>query len=875
MNNQQNYYNNFNTNTQNYNRSANNMPKSTGYYTQPQMQNGVGYNNINNQQINKPKKKGKLIFLLVFLSIILLITGSIGIVKWQNNVATEYLDNILSDQPFGYAEGDYIDYVTQDIVIPSEMENENGQKEKIIWETSDASVLNIDGKVNRPENESKVVKLTATIKHGIGKGEKIYNVKVVKTGVISEEDIYVVTEDEIANGIGKNDLKITRDENGYVNTIDGDFGETKVETMEDAMAILSAYSEILEIEDIDYIFDDVNTTLVGTNFKFIQRYDGTLLKGTHATINTKDNYLTSISCYFERDLSVNTEIRLSESDIRKIIMKEKNAEAFNSERMIIKHEDKYIVAYETFALIDGKMWNFIIDGETGKIIRERDLSDTVVNEEMVKSSGNDIFGQKQNFDVTKRNTDKKTEYRFKDIKRKIYILDGGTLPVSSELWVTGRMDNSSDYYVSEELVEEEKEITLSKNDFSKYPSGISAYKNYIKIYDWYSSNLNRKSFDGKGIPVVCIIDYKDSTDNASYWGYQNRVFMVGPNDDFANPFSGYLDILAHEYTHGVFDVIMGDSLDRNFTVNSINESYADIFSALVDGNWYLGENAIEKNMVIRDATFNGPYNVYGEGRIHYPTEYMGKNWNTEDEHINGIILTHVAYRMSESGFTNNDIARIWYQSLFYGLENDCTFVDVRYNVERAAKELNYSEENIKKIGELFDEVKIFGKEVTEIENYSVDGDEMLDDIVHKNFLVIWSPVGSFFGSTVMIFEEDNELDRRYTDEEISAFLTEYYNSEIGIEELEGELSEFVDVDLHIDVEYSRQPKWMMDIISKYAKNAKAGLIKEAVTASGGDEEEMASFFDFFLDIRSYKGTSYDFWSECMGIDFTKVSMESE
>ena len=62
--------------------------------------------------------------------------------------------------------------------------------------------------------------------------------------------------------------------------------------------------------------------------------------------------------------------------------------------------------------------------------------------------------------------------------------------------------------------------------------------------------------------------------------------------------------------------------------------------------------------------------------------------------------------MSQKGISNNDIARIWYQSMFYGYHNDSTYHDVKTNLISAATALNYNTKTIDIINECFQEIGV-------------------------------------------------------------------------------------------------------------------------------------------------------------------------
>ena len=128
------------------------------------------------------------------MSLLLLTAAGIGVYKWRSNAASELLREKLTEQPFTFSGIDYIDYVTQDIGIPTEISLDNGKTLKVAWHSNQEEVLSTEGIVNRPEKQNAAVTLTAEIKYGLGKGKVDYPFTVVKTDTAAADSVYVLTE---------------------------------------------------------------------------------------------------------------------------------------------------------------------------------------------------------------------------------------------------------------------------------------------------------------------------------------------------------------------------------------------------------------------------------------------------------------------------------------------------------------------------------------------------------------------------------------------------------------------------------------------------------------------------------------------------------
>jgi len=96
---------------------------------------------------------------------------------------------------------------------------------------------------------------------------------------------------------------------------------------------------------------------------------------------------------------------------------------------------------------------------------------------------------------------------------------------------------------------------------------------YAAVADSYYQTMHgRDSFDDAGMPITAVAHFSSNFSNA-FWNARYMVFGDGDGQSFGE-FSGALDIVAHEFTHGV----------TQFTSNllyfaqpgALNESFSDI-----------------------------------------------------------------------------------------------------------------------------------------------------------------------------------------------------------------------------------------------------------------------------------------------------------
>ncbi|MEM9188526.1 MAG: M4 family metallopeptidase [Myxococcota bacterium] len=115
----------------------------------------------------------------------------------------------------------------------------------------------------------------------------------------------------------------------------------------------------------------------------------------------------------------------------------------------------------------------------------------------------------------------------------------------------------------------------------------AAYEHGARVWDYFFQEFGRNGHDGQGSPMILVTDTrKFRAEECHPWSGASWVQRAG-GVYFAE---GYvtLDILAHEYTHGMTDFLpIGEP-------GAINEAISDAFAAFIDTTdpWRVGENSI-------------------------------------------------------------------------------------------------------------------------------------------------------------------------------------------------------------------------------------------------------------------------------------------
>jgi hypothetical protein len=150
-----------------------------------------------------------------------------------------------------------------------------------------------------------------------------------------------------------------------------------------------------------------------------------------------------------------------------------------------------------------------------------------------------------------------------------------------------------------------------------------------------------------------------------------------------------LDIVAHEFTHGVVQHTAGFVYAN--ASGALNESFADVFASFIDGNWTVGEGStLGVIRVMSDPSAKG-----------HP-DHMDRYYTGSDDHggvhFNSGIPNHAAYLITAggthatSGISVDAIGvgkaqRIYYKALTEFLGPSATFMDARDGLLAACLEL--------------------------------------------------------------------------------------------------------------------------------------------------------------------------------------------
>ncbi|MFN8074497.1 MAG: M4 family metallopeptidase [Kineosporiaceae bacterium] len=214
------------------------------------------------------------------------------------------------------------------------------------------------------------------------------------------------------------------------------------------------------------------------------------------------------------------------------------------------------------------------------------------------------------------------------------------------------------------------------------PSVNAAYEGLGTTRDFYRQVLDRDSLDGRGMRLDGYV-HRGRKFNNAFWDGRHMVFGDGDGVLFTD-FTGSLDVIAHELTHGVTQFTA--DLDYRNQSGALNESVSDVFAVAVK-QWFLNQTVEEADWLIGADIFTpdvtadalrslkAPGTAYDDPRLGkdpqpaHMRDYVDLPDTEEDDHggvhFNSGIPNHAFYLAATKlgGHSWKAPALIWYDAL--------------------------------------------------------------------------------------------------------------------------------------------------------------------------------------------------------------------
>lgn len=230
--------------------------------------------------------------------------------------------------------------------------------------------------------------------------------------------------------------------------------------------------------------------------------------------------------------------------------------------------------------------------------------------------------------------------------------------------------------------------------------GVDAHFFAGVVYDFYKQKLNRLGLDGADGAMFSYVRYSVALDNA-FW--DGRRMAYGDGGRVFRPLAGSLDVVAHEFTHGVTQT--ESNLTYQGQSGALNESLSDIFGAIIENflkpdvknNFLMGE-AIGLQGPIRDMI-----NPAAGDQPSHMSEYVRTQQDNGGVHINSGIPNNAMALMTIGG-TNpksgvkvafgigwDKAAKLWYRVNTDLLLAGSTFTAAATATQTAANDLGFTQ----------------------------------------------------------------------------------------------------------------------------------------------------------------------------------------
>lgn len=475
-----------------------------------------------------------------------------------------------------------------------------------------------------------------------------------------------------------------------------------------ATDFLGEVKSALKINDSDQELEmiDMQTDEVGmTHIKIQQKYKNLPVYGGEIWLHTKGekinilngrNFPTPKLSSTNPSISEGNAIEFAMKDVAKKSVVQRAGIAGlmvkqqNTAELIVYHKDEkfenerltYLLTIRPNLL---ERWTYFIDANTGEVLKK--FNNTCALDGPFNATAKDLNNISRTFNVQQISG----TYYMLDTQRPMYNKATSKLPDDpiGAIWTIDAKNTTSDNMSYAQ--------NTSTNNTNWNATAVSAHYNAGLCYEYYRTKFGRNSLDGKGGSIISVINIADDDGKGMDNAYWNGEFMgYGNGREAFKPLAGALDVGGHEMTHGVVEATA--RLDYEYQSGALNESFADIFGAMIDrDNWTMGEGIVKSAAYPSGAlrSLSNP-NQGGKNDPGYQPKTMSQYAflnNTDDEdnggvHVNSGIPNYAFYLFaSNANVTKDKAEQVYYRALTKYLTRTSKFVDARLAVVRASADL--------------------------------------------------------------------------------------------------------------------------------------------------------------------------------------------
>jgi len=547
--------------------------------------------------------------------------------------------------------------------------------------------------------------------------------------------------------------------------IDGKKSSTNQDPLQRLNSFLKETELIRQLSDPEQDLEiiDISTDDIGfTHIKTAQKYKGIEIYGMESTFHFNDRKELFTGRLSKIDPALNLDPTKTTDQVIAIAIEylraEKKWQEINPRsrhlfdniepagKLIILSaaNEKSQLAYEVTVQANIiEKWKFLIDAQDGRILK---AFNTSPSDGPTTATAIDLNGVTRTIDTYQEGA----EYLLVNTAEPMF--NAGT---SEGVIMTYNFNNTYDDF----------SLASSPDNTWTNPAAVSAHYFSKLSYNYHYETFGRNSINNNGGNIISFVNQSSEDgsgqDNA-FWSGQYLFFGNGGTQ--LKNLAGGLDVIAHEMGHGV--VSNTANLEYYGQSGAMNETYADIFGAMVDrDDWLIGEDVVKQPYFpsgamrdMADPHNGGQMNDYSIWQpMHVSEMYIGEEDNG-GVHINSGIGNH-AYYLFATAVSKEKAEQVFYRALVYYLTKNSTFIDLRIAVVQSAKDL-YGEtsQEVRDAIIAFDRVGISEEEQTDYaQDFAVNpGEEFLlsydIDTLNPNTLYISTTAGTGFNaltSTIM------------------------------------------------------------------------------------------------------------------------------
>lgn len=480
-------------------------------------------------------------------------------------------------------------------------------------------------------------------------------------------------------------------------------GDVPTETAKDrAVRCLDTYRDLLRIQDARQEFTERYTLTDGGNRNHIrwqQRYQGLPIWGKELWVHVdaqRQPYM--LEGHVQPTPSLSIQPRLSQEQAIDIAEKRVGVLTNRSVELQIHVGELGIarLVYHVIGIVGTDRWHCMVDANNGYIAEQ--FNDT--RYAAAEASGIDLAGVRRYFSAWWDGD----YYLTKDTSLPMHVSD----PTLQSIGI----GNVLVYDVSRQLYPRSFYTTTGWDS-----SAVSLVHNLRTVYGYYRNTFGRESLDDHKMSIIGMVHVTDPNSGNDTASWDHRCLNFGDGENYFTPLAGSLDVVAHEYTHGVVQYTA--QLAYHHQCGALNEGLADIFACMVDReDWRIGEDVTMVFPFFLRSVSDPHQQGIGESSPETMDEYQALPYSDDNGgvHINSTIISHAAYLMAEglkakqfgSSLGRAKTEQIFYKAMRDHLVAESNFADCRRATIASAEEL-YGHDGIEVsvVEKAWDTVKVF------------------------------------------------------------------------------------------------------------------------------------------------------------------------